>query len=141
MYMDKLDGRISQDLFDRQAASMRREQDGLLRKIQDIEKATPTPVDHAIDMLRPTSRASELFLRQPASEQRRLLQTVIEKASWKEGSLQTALFEPFEILRHSNQESYRKEKENVGSGRDLGIWLPGMDSNHDSRLQRPLSYH
>ena len=21
------------------------------------------------------------------------------------------------------------------------IWLPGMDSNHDSRLQRPLSYH
>ena len=20
-------------------------------------------------------------------------------------------------------------------------WLPGMDSNHDSRLQRPLSYH
>ena len=24
----------------------------------------------------------------------------------------------------------------------VGIgWLPGMDSNHDSRLQRPLSYH
>ena len=21
------------------------------------------------------------------------------------------------------------------------VWLPGMDSNHDSRLQRPLSYH
>ena len=23
---------------------------------------------------------------------------------------------------------------------DLIGWLPGMDSNHDSRLQRPLSY-
>ncbi len=23
----------------------------------------------------------------------------------------------------------------------IGLWLPGMDSNHDSRLQRPLSYH
>ena len=23
----------------------------------------------------------------------------------------------------------------------LWMWLPGMDSNHDSRLQRPLSYH
>ena len=23
----------------------------------------------------------------------------------------------------------------------LKSWLPGMDSNHDSRLQRPLSYH
>jgi hypothetical protein len=30
------------------------------------------------------------------------------------------------------------------NGRDFSnpiVWLPGMDSNHDSRLQRPLSYH
>ncbi len=25
-------------------------------------------------------------------------------------------------------------------GAQAGQWLPGMDSNHDSRLQRPLSY-
>jgi hypothetical protein len=31
-----------------------------------------------------------------------LLKTVVEKASWKDGVLQAALFEPFEILRHSN---------------------------------------
>ena len=49
---------------------------------------------------------------------------VVEKAAWQDGALRTTLFEPFEILRHSNQESYRKEKENGGSGRDLGIWLP-----------------
>lgn len=24
---------------------------------------------------------------------------------------------------------------------EIEVWLPGMDSNHDSRLQRPLSYH
>ena len=23
----------------------------------------------------------------------------------------------------------------------MAVWLPGMDSNRDSRLQRPLSYH
>ena len=102
---------------------MRREQDGLVRKIQEIQKATPVPIDEAIDMLRLTSRASELFLQQPASEQRRLLRTVVEKASWKDGKLQTALFEPFEILRQSNQETHRKERENTGSGRDLEIWL------------------
>jgi hypothetical protein len=33
------------------------------------------------------------------------------------------LFEPFEVLRRSNQESYRKEREKAGSGRELGIWL------------------
>ena len=123
MYMDKLDGRITQDFFDKQAAMLRREQGGVLRKIQDIHKAAPAPVDQAIDMLRLTSRASELFLEQPATEQRRLLRTVVEKSTWKGGVLQTALFEPFEILRHSNRESYRKEKEKAGSGRDLEIWL------------------
>jgi len=66
MYMDKLDRRITQDFFDKQAVMLRREQDGVLRKIQDIQKAAPAPVDQAIDMLRLTSRASELFLEQPA---------------------------------------------------------------------------
>jgi site-specific DNA recombinase len=97
MYMDKLDGRISQEFFDKQAATLRGEQDGLLRRIQDIEKATPAPVDQAIDMLGLTSRASQLFLQQPGLNQRRLLKTVVEKAAWKDGALQTALFEPFEI--------------------------------------------
>lgn len=41
-------------------------------------------------------------------------------------TLCTTLFEPFEILRSSNQEIYRKESEKLGAGRDLGIWLPGM---------------
>src|ERR1017187_6808829 len=46
-------------------------------------------------------------------------------------TLRTTLFEPFEILRRSNQESYRKEKEIAGSGRDLENWLPTQDSNHE----------
>jgi hypothetical protein len=52
---------------------------------------------------------------------------VLEGAAWKHGALQTSLFEPFEILRHSNQASYRKEKEEAGSGRDLEIWLGSHD--------------
>jgi hypothetical protein len=71
-----------------------------------------------------TSQASELFLQQPAAEQRRFVQVVIEKAAWLNGELRTTLFEPFEILRRSNHESLRKEKENWGSGRDIEIWLP-----------------
>jgi hypothetical protein len=45
--------------------------------------------------------------------------------------LHTTLFEAFEILRHSNQESHRKESKIADSGQDLEIWLPGMDSNHE----------
>jgi site-specific DNA recombinase len=123
MYLDKLDGRITQEFFDKQSASWRREQHGVLRKIQDLEKATPAPIDQAVDLLQLTSRASELFLQQSAPEQRRLLNVVIEEASWKDRALRTTLFEPFEIMMYSNRESRRKENENAGSGRDSGIWL------------------
>jgi site-specific DNA recombinase len=123
MYLDKLKGCISQEFFDKQSAAWKREQDGLQLKIQNIRKVETAPIDQAINMVRLTSRASELFLRQPATEQRRFLQVVVEKAAWQHGALRTSLFEPFEILRHSNQESCRKEKEHGGSGRELGIWL------------------
>jgi hypothetical protein len=48
---------------------------------------------------------------------------LIQRAAWKEGALHTTLFEPFEILRRSNQDSNRKEKEIGGSGSGSGIWL------------------
>ena len=102
-------------------------QETLLRKIRDIQTAAPAPVEQAIDMIRLTSRASELFLQQAGTEQRHLLQVVIEKAVWHDGALRTSLFEPFQILRHSNRESLRKENENAGSGRDLQVWLPKSD--------------
>ncbi|HTU47333.1 MAG TPA: recombinase family protein [Bryobacteraceae bacterium] len=131
MYLDKLDGRITQEFFDHHSAKWRSEQNGLMRKIRDLQTASPAPLDQTIDMLRLTSQASQLFLQQGAEEQRRLLQIVLDKATWRAGTLQTTLLEPFHSLRHSNRESYTKEKENPGSGRDLGIWLPDMDSNHD----------
>ena len=124
MYMDKLDGRITQEFFDKNAATLRGEQEAVARKIRNIQATVTVPIDQTIDMLRLTSRASELFLQQPAAEQRRFLGVVIEKATWQNGMLRTTLFEPFEILRHSNSESTRKEKEKSGSGRDLEFWLP-----------------
>ena len=135
MYDDKLDGRISQEIFDKKAAEGRTQQEELLRKIQEIQSATPAPIDHAVDMLGLTSRASELFLEQPAREQRHLISVVVKAATWQNGALRTTLFEPFEILRHSNRESYRKENENPGSGRDLDVWLPESDTDPNTVLE------
>ncbi len=39
----------------------------------------------------------------------------------------------FDEVRSCQQNGVRSSK--------VELWLPGMDSNHDSRLQRPLSYH
>jgi len=93
-----------------QWATWRRELDRLLLNIQEIQKVTPAPIDQAVDMLGLTGRAKELFLQQPAVERRRLLQIVVEKAAWQDSALRTTLFEPLEILRHSNQESHQYEE-------------------------------
>jgi hypothetical protein len=42
--------------------------------------------------------------------------------------------------RRAVQNAYRKMAV-VFQTIEFKGWLPGMDSNHDSRLQRPLSYH
>ena len=105
MYLDKLNGRIGQEFFDKHSTAWRQDQDVLLRKILDIQKAILGPVDQAYDMLNLTSRASELFLKQPASEQRRLLKVIVENATWRNEMLRTTLFEPFANLRRSNRES------------------------------------
>lgn len=123
MYLDKLEGRITQESFDKHAEAWRSEQQSMLRNMQKIRRAAPAPVDQAIDALRLTSQACQMFQQQQAPEQRRLLQVIVKDAVWQDGTLRTALFEPSEILRHSNQESHRKEKENSGSGQDLEVWL------------------
>jgi hypothetical protein len=135
MYVDKLEGRITQTFFDQRAAEWRGEQDVVLRKIQEIQVAAPAPVDQAIDMVHLTSQSCQLFLQQTAEEQRRLLQVLIKNAVWQDGGLRTMLFEPFEILRHSNQESTRKEKEIAGSGQDLDIWLPKTYTDPNTVLE------
>jgi hypothetical protein len=45
MYLDKLDGRISQEFFDRNSAKQRDEQQALLRKIRTIQTAATTFID------------------------------------------------------------------------------------------------
>ena len=56
-YLDKLDGQVTQDFYDEKAAEWRKEQDDLLRKIRDVQRAAPAPIDQAVDVIRLTSRA------------------------------------------------------------------------------------
>ena len=95
----------------------------------------------AIHPVEITSSACKGFPQQPPKEQRRLLHLLLERASWRDGQLETTFRQPFAALRLSNSATNRKDGEIGAEKPNLEVWLPGMDSNHDSRLQRPLSYH
>ena len=92
-------------------------------------------------MMRLTSLACKEFQRQSSREQRKLLGLVLAAASWKDAHLEVTLHEPFRTFLLSNSASATKNVVKGASEPQIEDWLPGMDSNHDSRLQRPLSYH
>src|ERR1035441_2741036 len=69
------------------------------------------------------------MMTQPPAEQRRLLKTLVEKAAWKDGELETTLRNPFQKLRLSNRASTTKQGKNGTGGTEMKNWLPRQDSN------------
>jgi site-specific DNA recombinase len=140
MYEDKLDGRISSEQFDRKAKETRSKQQALRAKMSQHQTGS-TDLRAGFNMMRLTSIACREFERRNSREQRKLLELVIDGASWRGARLESTLHEPFRTLACSNSGSETKSGGKGASKPQLSDWLPGMDSNHDSRLQRPLSYH
>ena len=128
MYLDKLDGRIDAAFFDRKASEWRIEQNRLTREIQ----AHHEPGQHqdgGVRILELASKASELFLAQPARGKRRLLDFSVSNCSWKGGKLSATFRQPFDMLSDTIRIA---QSENLPSARqpiDFEKWLPGLDSN------------
>ena len=141
MYEDRLDGRIDLSLFERKSGEYRQEQARIQAEIYGFGTADGQYMDAGIRLLELTRNMHRLFEKQQAAEKRRLLDFVVSNSVWKEGKIVPAWRQPFDVIALAN-ESAQTETGGEPLETDLNEnWLPGMDSNHDSRLQRPLSYH
>ena len=141
MYMDKLDGRIDAAYFDSKAAECRNEQVRLAQEIEMHRNANRHYIDEGAKLLDLARRAHQLFERQPAREKRKLVDFVLSNCQWKNGELMADYRQPFDLLAASVMAQNAMVAAQAQNSAGNEIWLPGMDSNHDSRLQRPLSYH
>jgi hypothetical protein len=73
-----------------------------------------------------------------------LLHCELKGALWMHRNRKADFCQPFDRLAEtalSNSASDSKQNPIDASKREKKIWLPSMDSNQDSRRQRPLSYH
>ena len=140
MYLDKLDGRIDTAFFDTRSAEWRAEQDRLLRDVQTHQNANQTYIEEGVQLLELAQRAPELFERQENVEKRRLLNFLLSNCVWKGGVLTAEYRQPFDMLALAREAGGGDGAMNGPENGGFDIWLPDMDSNHDSRLQRPLSY-
>ena len=128
-YIDKLDGKIAQDFFDRKSEEWRRGQADILRKIEKHQNANTTYLVEGAHILELAQHAVILYEKQDMLEKRRLLNFVFSNSTWKDGRLTPGYRKPFDLLAVTNL-TYQKEKA-ISPSKDglFDIWLPGTDSN------------
>jgi hypothetical protein len=81
MYVDKLDGKIGGDFYDRFAGEWREEQHRLQREIDRHQQADESYMDEGVQILELARNAQRLFARQEPRQKRRLLNFVLSNCS------------------------------------------------------------
>ncbi len=134
MYVDKLDGKISQEFYDQKSTEWRNEQDAVQRKIENHKNANRSYIDEGIRILELSNRAWELYEKQEMAEKRRLLDFVFSNSTWAGGKLSPNYKKPFDLISEAVKMQAEEEKR-TGKKFDKTAqnenWLPRVDSNHE----------
>jgi site-specific DNA recombinase len=131
MYIDKLDGKIGGDFFDRFAGEWRGEQQRLQREIDRHETAEQSYMDEGIQILELARNAQMLFERQEPREKRRLLNFLLSNCSWENGQVRATLRQPFDLLADTTAIVARQEAGDGANSAKRENWLGDQDSNLD----------
>jgi len=128
MYVDKQDGKVSQEFFDRKNNEWHAEQADILRKIEKHQNANCSYMDEGVRLLELVQKAASLYLKQEIQEKRRIFDFVFSNSTWKDGRLIPNYRKPFDMLALTNTVyQNRKATRPVKSGLSE-IRLPGRDS-------------
>jgi hypothetical protein len=123
MYVDKLDGKIGGDFYDRMAGQWREEQTRYLREIERHQEAEQSYMEDGLRILELTRDAQALFERQPAREKRRLLNFVLSNCSWEDGKVVPTFRQPFDLLAETAAIAALPAAGDGGNSAKSEIWL------------------
>ncbi|MCD6225468.1 recombinase zinc beta ribbon domain-containing protein [bacterium] len=114
LYLDKLDGSITEDEYNKFYTRFREKINEIDGKLASLQKAEDEYYITANYLLELANRAYELFKSSEAEEKRQLLKLVLQNCTLKGRKLQFTLKKPFDsILFCASRQA----------------WLPGEDSN------------
>ena len=127
VYMDKLDGPIDAEFFDRKAAEFRSEQCRLMRDREAHQTADRFYIEEGIKLLELAQRAHRLFESQPAREKRKLLDCRL--ICWHLQSLKTGRLPLREVLQVPIFANWRGVVDEFGHSDVPGVFVsncPGL---------------
>ena len=129
MYIDKLDGKITETCFNGKAGAWREEQQQILVKIQSLQNASQCYINEGIQLIELAQNAYSLFISQSAHEKRRLLNFMVSNCTWKDGLLIVNLKQPFDIIDKCSATAAELDLEKSQNNAGFESWLPEQDSN------------
>jgi site-specific DNA recombinase len=97
-YTDKLDGKISDDLWTRKAAEWQNEEQQVLMALQGLEQIQPDRVLNGIKILELANKAHFLYLKQTPTEKAKLLKMVLSNCSIDALNVYPTYRKPFDLI-------------------------------------------
>lgn len=98
MYLDKLDGVITDDYYHEKCSTWRKEQENILRKVKNHQQFNQTYLDTGLQLIELSQNASKLYAQQEMKEKRRLINFVFSNSIWKDGTLCPTFRKPFDMI-------------------------------------------
>ena len=124
MYLDKLDGIISNEEYTRLSKKFRSDLTDLKFRMEPLAVEKDDCLDSGKRLLELAQKAASLYSAQVPTEKRKLLNLVYSNSSWAGGELTPNYRKPFDMLAVSNQ-AYQRKKATFPEKSDLiEIWRP-----------------
>jgi hypothetical protein len=102
-YMDKLDGRITEDFWKGKSTEWRDEEQCLLTSLGELNEAKPERLLDAVRILELANKAHFLYLRQNSAEKAKLLKIVLSNCAINATNVYPAYRKPFDLIFQAAQ--------------------------------------
>ena len=105
-YTDKLDGKISEEFWERKVAEWQAEEEQIQVAVQNLEPVKPERILDAVKILELANKAYFLYLKQTPTEKAKLLRLVLSNCALDAVSVYPTYRKPFDLIfqRAKNEE-------------------------------------
>lgn len=140
LYLDKLDGRITLEVYERLSRDFQDQRQKLMAQVQSHQQASDAYNMDGVLILELAQNARRLYEAQSPREKRRLLDILLSNCTWGGVEFKPTLKQPFDLIAETNAKA--KAVATVGTAKmaENEIWLGDVDSNHGKQSQNLLSY-
>ena len=127
MYLDKLDGKIAVDYYDKKQREWHREMEKISSKIVQHGNANDSYLDEGVKLLELVQHVVNTYEIMDAPNKGSYLKIIHSNSVWKDGELRHEYRQPFDFITKTNLEYKQKRAAFPEKNDPCPIWLPVSD--------------